>query len=34
VSPTVRTIAPPSGGNNGDDTENFTRGRLAAILYF
>jgi hypothetical protein len=34
VSPTVRTIAPPSGGTNGDDTENFTRGRLAAILYF
>ena len=33
VSPAARTIAPPSG-NNGDDTENFTRGRLAAILYF
>lgn len=33
VSPTARTIAPPSG-NNGDDTESFTRGRLAALLYF
>jgi hypothetical protein len=34
VSPAVRSVAPPSGSNNGDDTEKFTRGRLAAILYF
>jgi hypothetical protein len=34
VSPAARSVAPPSGTNNGDDTENFTRGRLAAILYF
>ena len=33
VSPTVRTIAPPTGSNN-NDTEDFTRGRLAALLYF
>jgi hypothetical protein len=33
VTASVRTIAPPTG-NNGDDTEKFTRARLAAILYF
>lgn len=29
----ARSVAPPSG-NFGDDTEDYTRGRLAAILYF
>jgi hypothetical protein len=33
-SPTARTVAPPSGGAGLDDTEDYTRGRLAAILYF
>jgi len=33
VTNVVRTIAPPSGGNN-NDTEDFTRARLAALLYF
>ena len=33
VSPVARTVAPPSGAN-GDDTEKFTRARLAAILNF
>jgi hypothetical protein len=30
----LRTIAPPSGTHNSNDTEDYTRGRLAAILYF
>jgi len=33
ITGTPRSIAPPTGVN-GDDTENFTRARLAAILYF
>jgi hypothetical protein len=33
VSDSARSVAPPSG-NFGDDTEDYTRGRLAAILYF
>jgi hypothetical protein len=33
ITGTPRSIAPPIGAN-GDDTENFTRARLAAILYF
>lgn len=30
----ARTIAPPSGSNGGDTSEDYTRGRLAAILSF
>jgi hypothetical protein len=33
ISNVVRTIAPPSGGTN-NDTEDYTRGRLAAVLNF
>jgi hypothetical protein len=33
VSNAARTIAPPSGGTN-NDTEDYTRGRLAAVLNF
>jgi hypothetical protein len=34
VSNAARTVAPPSGTNNSNDTEDYTRGRLAAILNF
>lgn len=34
VSSTARSVAPPSGVNGSDDTENYTRARLAAILNF
>ena len=34
VSNAARSIAPPSGSSTNDDTEKYTRGRLAAILYF
>ncbi|MBC7974750.1 MAG: hypothetical protein H7138_07155 [Myxococcales bacterium] len=34
VSGSARTVAPPSGQFGDDDTEDYTRGRLAAILYF
>ena len=34
VNGTARSVAPPSGKLGGDDTEDYTRGRLAAILYF
>jgi hypothetical protein len=30
----ARTIAPPAGGTSGNSTEDYTRGRLAAILSF
>lgn len=33
LTDTVRSVAPPSV-NGPNDTENYTRGRLAAILYF
>jgi hypothetical protein len=33
ISNAVRSIAPPSGGTN-NDTEDYTRGRLAAVLNF
>lgn len=33
VSDSARSVAPPSG-SFGNDTEDYTRGRLAAILYF
>jgi hypothetical protein len=33
VTDSARSVAPPSG-NFGNDTEDYTRGRLAAILYF
>jgi len=33
VTGAARSVAPPSG-NFGDDTEDYTRARLAAVLYF
>jgi hypothetical protein len=33
ITTLARSIAPPTG-TTGDDTENYTRGRLAAVLYF
>lgn len=34
VSNAARTVAPPSGVDSNNDTEDYTRGRLAAILNF
>lgn len=34
ISNAARTVAPPSGINSTDNTEDFTRARLAAILNF
>ncbi|HEX4419988.1 MAG TPA: outer membrane beta-barrel protein [Kofleriaceae bacterium] len=34
ISNTARSVAPPSGVNGSDDTENYTRARLAAVLNF
>jgi len=34
VSNAARTVAPPTGTNNSNNTEDYTRARLAAILYF
>ncbi|HEX2687040.1 MAG TPA: outer membrane beta-barrel protein [Kofleriaceae bacterium] len=34
VSNAARSVAPPSGANSSDNTEDYTRGRLAAILNF
>lgn len=34
VSATARSVAPPSGVNGSNDTEDYTRARLAAILNF
>jgi hypothetical protein len=34
ISSAARTVAPPSGIASSDNTEDFTRGRLAAILNF
>jgi len=34
VSNAARSVAPPSGSTGSNNTENFTRGRLAAILNF
>lgn len=34
VNDTARSVAPPSGRFDNEDTEDYARGRLAAILYF
>jgi hypothetical protein len=34
ISDAARTVAPPSGLNGSSDTEDYTRGRIAAILNF
>jgi hypothetical protein len=34
ISNAARSVAPPSGVNGDDDTEEYTRGRVAAVLYF
>jgi hypothetical protein len=34
LSNAARSVAPPPGGSGNNDTEDFTRGRLAAILNF
>jgi hypothetical protein len=34
VNDSARSVAPPSGRFDNEDTEDYTRGRIAAILYF